>query len=169
MWATRRTLLDFIYDRGEFCANESLEGMEASQKSDLFVEHYAKLSQDERGEMNGCLVSALLGRNEETAKFSGIMVLLILSLVRRVPRTGLDAFELDLIQELRNPRLNQSWLQKSEEIEDFRRNWRYALGIINILNELRVPAVRSIVMELASATQSERFQYKLNEVLQRAQ
>lgn len=157
-------LWDFIYDRGAFASAEELEGMAVSQKPDLFVTHYLKLPAAEREAMNACLMSALLGKDKELGKFGGIVLVLVLAVLQRTPGTGFEAFQSELIQELENPERHQAWLQERNESSDFRRDWRYALGILRILAALQTPGVVEIATTMAKSARTDEFRRKLEEI-----
>lgn len=161
-------LLDFIFDRGIFGSAAELEGMAVSQKPDVFVEYYSRLSGADRLMVNACLISSLVGKIPQTERFAGILVMVVLALVDRIPETGLESFQSELLEELNNPKVRDSWLEGCEGESDFRRNWRYALGMINILNKLHVSEVRTVAAGLAASTRSSWFREKLNEILSRS-
>jgi hypothetical protein len=158
-------LLDFSYDRGVFESTSKIEGMAVSQKPDLFVDYYRTLSQNERPDMNRCLVLSLLGRHQETEKFAGIVAMLLSALAQRVDGTGLEAFQSELSQELKDPIKRKAWFEDSEDCKNFRLNWRYPLAIINVLEVLKAPGLSNIVKEMIDSAKSSMFRQRLGEIL----
>jgi hypothetical protein len=59
--------------------------------------------------MNGCLISALLGRDEELGKFGGIILMVILDIAIQIDRTGLENYRIDLLDVLKDPERRESW------------------------------------------------------------
>lgn len=161
----REVLLDFLYDRGVFASAKEFEGPEASTKPNLFIAFHRKLSEPDQAMMNLQLMAALMGKDEELARFGGIFLQLLLAVLRRSSANGLEAFQPSLLQELRDPAKQQGWLRGSEESPDFRRDWRYAVGLIRILRSLGSPEVIEIASEMATLARSPEFRNKLEEIL----
>jgi hypothetical protein len=161
----RQALLDFIHDRGPFRRAEDLTGHAASQKPHIFVEYYRGLSSSDRAVMNGCLMSVLLGRDEELNQFAGIILMVVLYITKQISETGLEGYRTDLLDVLKDPKRRESWANEVDQKSNFFHDRRYATGLVNILVALRTPGISSFVEELAASSQSRKFRKALEKLI----
>jgi hypothetical protein len=161
----RQTILDFIYDRGPFRCTEDLTGHAVSRKPHFFVDYYRRLASPDRAVMNRCLISILLGRDEELNQFVGIVLMVVVYITAQIDGTGLEDYRTDLLDVLKDPKRRESWDNEVDQNPNFFQDWRYAMGLVNILIALQTPGISALVEEMAASSQSHKFRKGLEKTV----
>lgn len=158
----KRVFSDYIAGKGSFGDSKEYLGMRASQRHTLFLEYFASLNASQQSDMASFLTTVATGHSIDFPDGLPGGLSLVFHLCVSGFASSFDRFKSKFEKEFNSEPNIAVWLLANDEHEavdgrEWKRTWRYALLLCNILKILESTEFMETAGILRSSAASEHF------------